>query len=301
VVEERRQRIAGEIAARLGEPGGRARDFLETADMLVGQVGTSMPKGAELASYALREALTSITAGIRVSGRRCGRIARDVVVAADALNIAQADDPLAMAGLLDAVDGLREFIAAPAVHEAEMIRLIETDWAGAAASRSDPVTEYRALVDAAADALHSSADDVRALLERAFDLLGRLFAPADVALEELDRFVVLENPTANDLAELSGRLVSVAHLRYFTERAKRETLARPALGPTSRLARSAIPGLAGRRPRPAASRRRSRRSGGMACDRRRGAPPTRLIQCVPLRAGSGGNRPGRYESAGQPA
>lgn len=218
-VDQRHRQIADEIAARLGQPGDRARGFLEAASALVGPLAGATPKSDELSAYALREALTSITAGIDVSGGQFRTHAREVVAAADAANAAP-DDPIVSARLFEAIDGLRSFVAAPAGHETRMIRLIQRRTGDLPLRLDpDPVTEYQQLVGAAADALHGNAKDVKALVERVFELLGRLFAPPDVALDELDRFVAITNPTAEDAAELASRLVSASHLRYFTERA----------------------------------------------------------------------------------
>jgi len=218
-MDEGRQQIAAEIAARIGEPGARARDFLETADALVGPLAAGIPKSAELAAYALREALTSITAGTGVPDGQLWTAARDVLVAADPVSAA-ADDPMAIAGLLDSIDRLRKVLESPTLHEARIIRLIERR-TGQEPLRldPDPVAEYRHLVRAANGGLHDSAGDIKTLVDQAFALLGRLFASPDIALTELDRFVTISNPTAEDAAELASRLVSAAHLRYFTERA----------------------------------------------------------------------------------
>jgi hypothetical protein len=218
-VDEHRQAILDEIAGRLGEPGVRARDFLLTADALVGPLSGSTPKGPELAAYSLREALTSITAGIGVAGSRFRTVSREVVTAFDAAQGAPGD-AVAAANLQGAIEDLRAFGQAPAVHESRMIELIMRRTGNEPLRLApDPVAEYQHLVELAARSLHSSAEDAARLLEDAFDLLGRLFAPSDAALADLDRFIAITEPTPEDAARLSEHLISAAHLRYFTERA----------------------------------------------------------------------------------
>ena len=217
-MDAHRQQIVDQIVARLGAPGERAREFLETAEALVGPMAVALPKSPELVAYALREALTSITGS--AGGSRVRQVARDVLAAAEAANVAVADGMVTRAGLFDAIDRLREFVHAPDVHGTRMIRLIESR-TGHEPLRldPDPVAEYQSLVGATTTALHSRAEDSEALVNRVFELLGRLFAPPDVALGDLDRFVAITNPTAQDAVDLASLLVSAAHLRYFGQRA----------------------------------------------------------------------------------
>jgi len=217
-MDAHRQKIVEQIAARLGAPGVRASEFLETAEALVGPIADSLPKSSELVAYVLRESLTSITGS--KGGSRFRQVARDVLAAAEAANEAGADGTVARAGLSDAIDGLRDFVDASDVHGARMIRFIELR-TGHEPLRldPDPVAEYQSLIGATAAALHSSAEDSEALVDRVFELLGRLFVPPDVALDDLDRFIAIGNPTPQDAVELASRLVSAAHLRYFGQRA----------------------------------------------------------------------------------
>jgi hypothetical protein len=218
-VDTERERIADEVAARLGAPGIRARDFLGSADAILAVHAGGVPKRAELAAYAIREALTSITAGIGFSSR-FREISRVVVAAADGAQ-GQPDDPVASARLFQAIEGLREFTRGPTIHEARMIELIMRRTGHEPLRLApDPVAEYRHLVEMATTSLHSTAEDPEELLSRVFALLGRLFAPAEMALAELDRFIEMSNPTPQDAVELAERLVSAAHLRYFSDRAQ---------------------------------------------------------------------------------
>lgn len=210
-----RERILEEIFRDLGEPGKRASSFLRAADHLASSQPGSIPKSPELASYAFREALMSLTSTPDSTKRMSEDKARELLRLVDELKSGVVLEEVTGTQLRLAADDLRNELDRP-THAQRMINLYERRMGTPPPGiRSDPGTEYAKLIDDSNSGLHDSAGDVLTLLDQVFTFLATLFTPPDEVLEDLRSFIELAHPTEDDMRELTSRLSTAAQMNFF--------------------------------------------------------------------------------------
>jgi hypothetical protein len=163
-----RERILEEIARDLGEHGERAVSFLRAADYLVENLSGSTPKGAEIVSYTLREALVSLTTSPDSSKRATNVKARELLEIFERAETSGPIDEVTSVELRNAADILRSELDRPS-YATLLLNLFEKrTGAKPPPTGMDPGKRYSDLLGTANGWLHSTAGDVSSLHDDVF-------------------------------------------------------------------------------------------------------------------------------------
>jgi len=203
----------------LDDPGNEAADWFACG---FEQARSGGDRAGNFVAYCGREALMALLllGGVRVPG--LGEAVDRVVSVADRLSADDAGDP---SELLEAIGALKEQREGPGPHRHRLGTLIfEMTHRQSVAVKQDLFDSYVETLDGLNGLVHSgtraSLDDARTLLDEAFAIAGRLFAPISVRFDAIDALVALETPTTEDVQQLLGWIGDPRILSYFFSRAE---------------------------------------------------------------------------------
>lgn len=183
------------LAVEFGEHGGRAVDFLITAQALLeSEPQRESPRLAETVAYCLREAMKTIPASQDVGGGGLWRSASRAV--ADARRryelvrgVPGEDEQGALDELFATIDDLEIIHSQEGIHERRLIAImVNRTGALPVASGTAPIRAYQDLLRDLDEALHGDAtlDLVHQLWNRCAAILRQLFLPPALRHDELD-------------------------------------------------------------------------------------------------------------------
>lgn len=222
---ERPRRLPAEIAAHLvsefGAEGRELCEFLETA-ATASEATDQGPRQGETVAYNVREALTRLIA--KDPSNPTGewkKLSRQVVEAQRQLDAAGPEEQEGARSFLAAkIADLETFHTGDSLHRRRVVAaLVARTGIRLEKGESLALETYVDLLDEAAGALHNSitVGAAMALLEKAVDVVGRLFMEPDVRDAALD-VLADQDPNAEAVDQLLELVVTPRHMVRFLRR-----------------------------------------------------------------------------------
>jgi len=161
-------------------------------------------RAGNIVAYCGREALMSL---LTLGGVRSGGLAEAVDRVLGEADGLTAENPEDLTGLIESLTALKLQRTVPKDHRGRLAALIlELTRRESIAVKQDLFDRYLDTLDALNGLVHSGAaaslDDARELLEGAFQIVGRLFAPISTRFDAIDTLISVANPTADDVDQL---------------------------------------------------------------------------------------------------
>ena len=209
----------------IGDAGGRARGFLESARWLLRDGAPPVPRRGEVVAYCVRQAADSIleSAGSSPEDGRWRELSRKVVSAKKRYErerrFAWGDLAAALAELLAEIDALDTFHKEASTRSERQAAAAHARLTGSYAVREglEPVREFLRVRDEAASRLHGtcSLDDAERLLSECVDaMLGFLRSTADKS-GELAEVAGRASPGSADLEAAQRLIINDSDLEVF--------------------------------------------------------------------------------------
>ena len=215
--------VRDRLIDELGEHGGRAVEFLDTANALLNQRPPSADRHGQAVAFCLRQAMRGISeaAGAGDPGA-WKRLSRDVVDACEQYRRVRglpSEDEQALDALFAQVDALKQYHDQERGHHERGLSRVMADVTGVdpVAVTAGPMEAFQRLLGHLNDAVYSRTANVDAvrLWNDCVEALRKLFLPPELRLPELERLAGLDHPTEQDRDAVVELVVSSEHLRRF--------------------------------------------------------------------------------------
>ena len=216
------------LRVEFGSQGERAVEFFETARQHLEDPLSSKYRVGETVAYCCREALISITATAdSVSPSPWRELSRNVVAAHGryklALEMHGEDLEAHLDDLSRCVSELRQFHEDGESHHRKRLIAVVVERAGVPPlSGSQVVETFENLLDRLNTALHGHCGLVEAgeMWSACVALVTKIFLPAPVRSDRLNRLAKISEPSTVDVQELQELLATPFHLRQFVRQLK---------------------------------------------------------------------------------
>ena len=217
--------VLDQLVVEHRDRGRRAVEFLATARAHLAGAANAGPRIGQSVAFCIREALASITAVDRGDGagrwRQLSRHALDAKTRYErALELPETADEAgeAKAALMRALDEIEEFHKSEGLRQQRLVAsIVDRTGSQPHAAGMQIVQEFLAVLDAANDAAHASAEleDPVGSYNRATAVLTSLFQPPAVRFEALEGLATVPEPSDEDVARLGELVVSPLHMQRF--------------------------------------------------------------------------------------
>ena len=220
--------LLAHLRSEFGPHGRRAADHLLTARSALNWAKehdeTAAPRIGNAVAYCLREAMTEILNAQGDSGQSWRAVSREVVKAKqryEHVHRTGPDGQPPLAELLKKIDDMAGFHARESDRERRLIAVLLDRTGTTPMAGSTSVKRFQSATQGLNKVVHGSAPYDASQAERTWSecvtLLRMLFLP-DVRYRELDRLASVEQPSTDDVQNVSELVISPAHLRYFLAR-----------------------------------------------------------------------------------
>ena len=223
--------LLAHLRSEFGSHGRRAADSLLTARSALNWAKehdrTAAPRIGNAIAYCLREAMTEILNSQDDSGQSWRSLSRDVVRAKERYERVHGSGPdgqRPLAELLKTIDDMAEFHERESDRERRLIAVLLDRTGTTPLAGSTSVRRFQRTTQGLNKVVHGSAPYDAGEAEHTWSecvaLLRVLFLP-DERYRELDRLAAVEQPSADDVRDVSELVIAPAHLRYFLARIER--------------------------------------------------------------------------------
>ena len=219
--------LLAHLRSEFGSYGRRAADSLVTArNMLNWAKGheTTAPRVGNAVAYCLREAMTEILKSQDKSGQSWRSLSRAVVEAKqqyERVHRSDSEEQRALSGLLQKINDLLVFHEQESARQRRLVTVLIDRTGGGPVDGSTSVKAYQRTLKSLNDVVHGSAAygvaEAECIWSQCLARLRMLFLP-DVRYSELGRLAKTEQPSVEQVAEVSELIISATHLRYFLAR-----------------------------------------------------------------------------------
>ena len=223
--DENRFEELSECLSRIGGPGAKAREFLETARQQLRSDAPSAPKRGELVAYCIRQAADSILEpeGSSPEDQRWKKLSRKAVAAyreyERALLFSADDSDVALTAARAAIDALDEFHNGGRKRSERQATATHARLTGSIAVRPglEPVRDFLNAREKAASRLHSacSVGDAERLLSECVEAMIAFLRSTDDKSGELAERAGRTSPGTADLEGARQLIINDSDLEVF--------------------------------------------------------------------------------------